>query len=488
VSGFTEAVNAERRMQDSARTAASKRLKMLALALAVLSTPAAAGATAAQTTDGSAGVAQLRGRELQSKNMPRIGSLPGTGIDLAFWGKLAFAGSDSGFQVIDISRPRSPRSVALVSCRGPNNDISVWRNLVFLSIDRPQRQPRNGPVGACSSEAPSFTTARSFEGIRIFDVRNPRKPQFVKGVPTDCGSHSHTLVPDLPRGRVLLYVSSGPLTPDPPLGPHCGPGREESSFHAKISIVAVPLARPRNADVVSTPRIDVPVMDIRNVLPNSVPRIACHDISVFLELHLAAASCPTQAQLWDISDPANPKTLEAIRIPDPPWFDPKTSTGTVSYWHSATFTWDGKYVVFGDEYHATAGCHHSDTPLAGRLWIYAVANPTTPIASFNIPRRQPASQYCSVHLFNFIPVKGRYLLVSSWFEGGTDVIDFTDPAHPVEVAYNDRLGANAWSSYWFNGSIYANGPSGFDIFGLTGVPGAKRLGHLNPQTQETLLR
>jgi hypothetical protein len=60
----------------------------------------------------------------------------------------------------------------------------------------------------------------------------------------------------------------------------------------------------------------------------------------------------------------------------------------------------------------------------------------------------------------------------------------------VEVAYNDRLGANAWSSYWFNGSIYANGPSGFDIFRLTagGVSAATRLDHLHPQTEETLLR
>jgi hypothetical protein len=124
------------------------------------------------------------------------------------------------------------------------------------------------------------------------------------------------------------------------------------------------------------------------------------------------------------------------------------------------------------------------------LWIYAVANPTTPIGSFNIPRRQPAHQYCSAHLFNFIPVSDRYLLVSAWYEGGTDVIDFTDPAHPVEVAYNDTQFANAWSSYWFNGSIYATGPRGSDIFRLTGLgtSGAKRLGHLNPQTQETLLR
>jgi hypothetical protein len=410
------------------------------------------------------------------------------GTDLAFWGKRAFVGSDNGFQVIDISGQRSPRILSTVSCRGPNNDISVWRSLVFLSVERPQLHPRNQPVGACSSDAPSVTSPRTFEGIRIFDVTNPKKPRFVKGVPTDCGSHTHTLVPDLARERVLLYVSSGPVAPGTPLGPHCGPGREESPLHAKISIVAVPLASPRSARVISTPRVDVPVMDIRSVLPESVPRVACHDISVFLELQLAAASCPTEAQLWDISDPANPKTLEAIRITDPSWLDPSTSTGTISYWHSATFTWDGKYVVFGDEYHPVGGCHHSDSPLAGRLWIYEVANPTAPIGSFNIPRRQPASQYCSVHLFNFIPVKGRYLLVSGWYEGGTDVIDFTDPARPVEVAYSDTRGANAWSSYWFNGSIYANGAGGFDIFRLTGISGAKRLGHLNPQTQETLLR
>jgi hypothetical protein len=60
----------------------------------------------------------------------------------------------------------------------------------------------------------------------------------------------------------------------------------------------------------------------------------------------------------------------------------------------------------------------------------------------------------------------------------------------VEVAYNDIPGTNAWSSYWFNGFIYANGPGGFEIFRLTRplVSDAKRLGRLNPQTQEALLR
>jgi hypothetical protein len=479
------------RLNDPALRATRKRLRVLVLASVVLGIPATTGAEATPPTEGSTGLKQVAGRELQSENLPRVASVVGgTGSDLAFWGKRAFAGDFNGFQVIDISRPRSPRALATVSCRGPQGDISVWRNLVFLSVERPQIQPRNKPVGACSSDAPSFTTPTSFEGIRIFDVRNPRKPRFLKGVPTDCGSHTHTLVPDLERGRVLLYVSSGPVAPDSPLGPHCGPGREENPLHAKFSIVSVPLGKPRTARVLSTPRIDVPVMDIRNVLPDSVPRVACHDISVFLELHLAAAACPTEAQLWDISDPANPKTLEPVRITDPPWFDSKTSSGTISYWHSATFTWDGKYVVFGDEYHASDGCHHSGTPLAGRLWIYAVANPTTPVGSFNIPRRQPPGQYCTVHEFAFIPVKDRYLLVSAWYEGGTSVIDFTDPGRPVEVAYSDLPGTNAWSAYWFDNSIYANGARGIDIFRLTevGLPGVRRLTHLNPQTQETLLR
>src|SRR6185436_12115326 len=63
-----------------------------------------------------------------------------------------------------------------------------------------------------------------------------------------------------------------------------------------------------------------------------------------------------------------------------------------------------------------------------------------------------------------------------WYQGGVSVVDFTDAAHPAEIAYYDRgpidpnmlvLGGD-WSAYWYNGRIYASEIArGLDIFELT---------------------
>ena len=384
--------------------------------------------------------------------------------DLAFWGTVAYQGNYDGFRVIDVSKPSAPVVLSDFHCHGPQNDVSVWENLLFLSVDKPQTTP-----GCDSVDDPDPTEPNAFEGIRIFDVSNPRNPRFVAAVATDCGSHTHTLVPDLAHGRILLYVSSYALRP----GPHCGEGREADALHAKISIVAVPLAAPQTASVIATPAVKAPVFG--RIGPDTAPTIGCHDISVFLPLHLAAAACMSEGQLWDIADPAAPKVL--VHIDNP----------SVEFWHSATFSWDGKTVVFGDE-SLTGSCHRSGEA-DGRLWFYSLARPTKPLGSFLVVR--PGTRYCSVHMFVPIPLRGRNVLVSGWYDGGMRVIDFTNPAKPRQLAANVPSGANEWASYWYNGSIFASDiDRGFDVFALLGstATGAHRFAHLNPQTQEVLIK
>src|ERR1041385_1039520 len=65
-------------------------------------------------------------------NTPKAGTIHS---DLAFWGRIAYEGNYDGFRVIDISKPNSPVVLADIHCRGPQNDISVWSHLVFLSVD-----------------------------------------------------------------------------------------------------------------------------------------------------------------------------------------------------------------------------------------------------------------------------------------------------------------------------------------------------------------
>ena len=63
----------------------------------------------------------------------------------------------------------------------------------------------------------------------------------------------------------------------------------------------------------------------------------CHDITVFMELETAASACMGEGQIWDISDLEHPRTVGRV-------FNPN-----VEFFHSATFSYDGRRVIFGDE-------------------------------------------------------------------------------------------------------------------------------------------
>ncbi len=419
-------------------------------------------------------------------SLTQVARLPAArGSDLAFWGDLAFAGSFDGFRIIDISSPSLPRLLAEVACPGQQGDISVWSNLVFVSVDRPMTRPDCDGVPAADRTDPG-----TFEGIRIFDVHDPREPRFLTGVATDCGSHTNTLVPDLDRNRVLVYVSNSVMLPNN--GAHCGPGRELDPQHGHYSIVAVPLGHPEEAALVATPLLGAPAYGLAEAV-GALPTVACHDVTVFLELRLAAASCMSEPQLWPLADLASPGTSAAVHLSDPALVDRNLRGGDVFFWHSATFTWDGRYVVFGDEYPLTDGCQHPRGGRFGRLWIYEVARPEHPLASFNLPYQVAGNRYCTVHLYNFIPIRDRYLLVAAWYTGGVDVIDFSHPTQPVEVAYSGPTAGPdwVWAAYWYNGYIYANGfGQGLVVLRWSDPLAARavRLDHLNPQAQEKALR
>lgn len=416
------------------------------------------------------------GPDEHSQNMKLLASLPKTGVtnsDIAFWGNLAFQGSYAGFRVIDIAEPEAPTVLADVRCGSGQGDVTVWQNILVRSVDYPMTERSCNGV-----RSPNPTLPGQFEGVEVFDVSNPASPQLVKLVDTDCGSHTNTLIPDPANGRVLIYVLSYYLLP----GPSCGDGREDNPLHAKFSIVSVPLAHPEDAAVVATPPINAEPF----ALDGLGPTIGCHDVGVFMPLHLAAVACLSEAQLWDIADPLHPQLITHIQEPVPGF----------EIWHSATWTWDGKYVVFGDE-SESGSCHGDQSEMDGRVWFYKtsdlLAGTTTPEGSFLIPRDQ-RDEYCSAHMFNVVPVKDRYLLTSSWYGGGVDLVDFTDPTDAHEIAYYDVESPNHgsfWAAYWYNGFVYGSDiPHGFYSFLYSGREraGAQRLPHLNPQTQEAYLR
>jgi hypothetical protein len=467
--------------------------------------------------------------DLKSPNIRHVANRanPGTNSDLAFWKDLLFAGDYAGFRIFNISNPANPVLLSDFSCNGPQSDVSVYearnRLLLFQSVDTPQ----NRPDCTSSNTQGAFEDDMHWEGVRVFDVTNPRAPVLIKSVYTACGSHTHTTIPDDENQRAIIYVSSYPLSPTA-LGPACPetPPSPGTAIHAKISVIEVPDANPAAARVLR----EVPLH--QHTQPAIGPPVAiagtqgCHDITAFTDpkVQLAAAACLTEGQLWDISDPANPCTID-------PDCHTHIDNESVEIWHSSTLTWDGEILLFGDE-HAGALAHgcDSDAETFGNIWFYRNVSPGTPSAPllgrYMTPRSQPLTEYCTMHNFNVIPVNqnNRYIGVTSAYEAGTSVFDFsaTKTAPPFtglavdaplvaeEVAFFDAQNTDfngrddVWSTYWYNDYMWANGglgnvrspaPAfhqggrGIDVLKLLRDDlrrqfTARSFHHMNPQTQE----
>lgn len=82
----------------------------------------------------------------QSPNLQMIGSVARTrpqntyrNSDLAFWGRLAFAGHYDGFQIVDVSNPRKPRQLVDYACPGPSTTCPSGRTCCSSPWRRPAR-------------------------------------------------------------------------------------------------------------------------------------------------------------------------------------------------------------------------------------------------------------------------------------------------------------------------------------------------------------
>ena len=406
-------------------------------------------------------------------NIPRQGVNDGTfHSDIAFHGDLAIQGTYGGLNFYDIRHPQKTTLVGQIACPGGQGDPSVSPDgsLVFMSVDSARTD------ATCGSSGTSPANPTGWEGIRIFDISDLSNPQYVAAVRTDCGSHTHTLVPG-DEDTVYLYISSyGPS----PGFPNCQPP------HDAISIVEVPLDDPASAAVVA-----------KVVLfpDGGAPRTAgCHDITVYPELDLAAGACMGQGVLMNISDPTAPYVIESVEDTN------------FAFWHSATFNNDGTRVVFTDELGGGGGatCIEALYPERGANAYFDIVGEGDDRefvfrSYFKIPRLQGDDENCVAHNGSLIPTNnGRVYLVQSWYQGGVSIVEYTDPDNPVEVGWFERgpasefFLAGSWSAYWYNGFVYSSDIyKGLDVIkvtGLRGVPSANSVtqDYFNAQTQYSL--
>ncbi|WP_020666398.1 LVIVD repeat-containing protein [Amycolatopsis nigrescens] len=419
----------------------------------------------------------------QVANLPKQAPLNGkgsTGTDIAFTKGHAIVGNYDGFVVYDVRIPFRPRIVSQVLCPGGQNDVSVSGDLLFLSTDYPRSD------SSCNSQAQPGSNPASWEGIKVFDISDLARPKYVAAVETDCGSHTNTMMPGKDGKDVFLYVSSYAPAADLP---KCQPP------HDKVSIIKVPVKNPAKAALVATPVLFPDGGNLGGQNPDGTRRSAttgCHDLTAFPEKNLMAGACMGDGVLIDVSNPLQPRVIERVQ-----------DNVNFAFWHSATFNNEGTKVIFTDELGGggLATCNAKFGPTRGADGIYDITGSGDQRklafrSYYKIPRYQSDTENCVAHNGSLVPVRGRDIMVQSWYQGGVSVWDFTDSANPKEIAFWERgplsdtepVGGGTWSAYYYNGYIFSSdmvkGLDVLDLFDWRTLPAKLvRYDEFNAQTQ-----
>jgi hypothetical protein len=382
-----------------------------------------------------------------------------TNSDLAFWGDRAYQGNYQGFRILDIKSPAQPRQlVDYRDCAGNQGDVIIWESILVRSWNSA------APAGATCDGEP---VPAGFEGLHVFDVSDPSDPDLVAAIETECGSHTASGVPDLENDRLLVYNSPSSGT--------C-PG---------IDIVEVPLDDPASA----------------SYLRFEAAGRSCHDTGVILgDAMLAGCAGGNGYTLWSLDGSLeDPALIRSVVVP---------ATPPITIGHSAAFSNDGDVLIFG---HEPGGgtqprCAATGTVLPGgtvqtddhKSFFFYDTGTGALLGKWVLPREQTVTENCTLHNLNVVPTAKRDVLVHGSYQSGIGVLDFSDPAAANEIAYADPapisetqlISGGDWSTYWYDGWIYeSDSPRGFMTWNLSdsAVAGARKLGHLNPQTQEQTL-
>jgi len=431
-----------------------------------------------------------------------------TSSDLAFTGKYVVQGNYNGFEIFDISNPVKPKIVLTYLCPASQSDVSVYKNLLFVS-----GEGQTGRVDCGIQGVPEPISKDRLRGIRIFDISNMSSPEYVANVQTCRGSHTHTVVTQPgDKDNVYIYVSgsAGVRSADELPGCKDGPVDDPDSARFRLEVIKVPLAAPDKAAIVSSPRIfyglappprrvepgrggagrgnDAAAPGAPGAAapagapgaagepaaaaggrgggrPNTGPN-QCHDITVYPEIGLAGGACGGYGLLLDIKDVVNPKRID------------QAADINMSFWHSATFNNDGTKILFSDEWGGGSQprCRETDKLEWGANALFTIENGKMLFKSYyKMPAPQTSFENCVAHNGSLIPIPGREVMVQGWYQGGISIFDWTDTSNPKEIAYFDRgpldatrlITAGSWSVYWYNGLIVSSEiQRGLDIFEL----------------------
>ena len=419
---------------------------------------------------------EAKRKPTESESRQRYPMLSFSNTDMAFSGNTLVAGNYHGFNVYDLGNQGMPKLISSVVCPGGQGDVSIVGDLLIMSVQETRSRLDCGLQGIAED-----VSEERFRGLRIFDISDLSEPKQVGAVQTCRGSHTHSVVAGPgENGKIIVYNSGTSSIREQEEMDSCfdeSPGDTRTALF-RIDVVEIPVDDPAASRIVDSPAVFADEAtgavaglwrggDHGDDTQDTYTTDACHDITVFPSLNIAAGACSGNGILFDITDPMKPNRIDVVTDPG------------FAYWHSATFNNDGTKVLFTDEWGGGGRprCRAFDPLDWGADAIYNIVDGKLEFQSyFKIPAPQLEQENCVAHNGAIVPVPGRDIFVQSWYQGGISVIDFTNSTEPVEIAYFDRgpIDAEAlvtggfWSSYWYNGLIYGTEIiRGLDVLELT---------------------
>ena len=398
----------------------------------------------------------------KSANALRYPMLSFSNTDMAFSDDLLVTGSYHGFNMYQLQDSGIPNLVSSVVCPGGQGDVSIVGDLLIMSVEQTRGRRDCGLQGVSED-----ISDERFRGIRIFDISDITSPVQVGAVQTCRGSHTHSVVsgPDA-DGKILVYNSGTSSVRKEEELENCidgTPGDDRTALF-RIDVIEIPVDDPSKSRIIDSPTVFADPEtgalaglwrggDHGDDTQETYRTDQCHDITVFPSANLAAGACSGNGILFDITDPRKPTRIDAV-----------TDAG-FAYWHSATFNNDGTKILFTDEWGGggRARCRAWDPITWGADAIYDIIDQKLEFkGNYKIPAPQLETENCVAHNGSIIPVPGRDIFIQAWYQGGISVIDFTDSANAIEIAYFDRgpidekelLTGGFWSVYYYQGAIY----------------------------------
>ncbi len=380
------------------------------------------------------------------------------------------------------SRTRaSPKLVASVVCPGGQGDVSVYGNLLFMSVEQTR-----GRIDCGTQGVPTPVSAERFRGVRIFDITDIKQAEAGgRGADLPRLAHPHA---GRRRRRTTpnIYVyGSGTGTcaraRSSRAAPAGDPKEDPNTALFSIDVIKVPLATPEKA------RDRQPAAHLRRrrnrrdrrpvagrrprpghaddaASPTSATTSPC-----IPEVGLAAGACSGNGILLDISDPGAPGAPRPRR---------RQELRLLAFGDVQQRRHQGDLHRRVGRRHAAALPRHRPAQLGRRRDLrHRRQEADVRAATTSCRRRRPSTENCVAHNGSLDPgARPRHHGAGAGIRAASRCSTSPIRRNPVEIAFFDRGPLDAkklitggyWSAYWYNGSIYgAEIARGIDVFKLT---------------------